>query len=58
MREIRITLEIDEEEYHAYDFEARRAGRSVEELVEEIARGLWREMKSEQEEADHPIYFP
>jgi len=58
MRKIRITLEIDEDEYPAYAFEADRAGKSVEELVEEIVRGLWREMKQELEEADHPILFP
>jgi len=58
MRKIQITIEIDEEDYHAYDFEAQRAGKSVELLVEETVRSLYREMKQEEQDADHPIYFP
>lgn len=58
MRKIQITIEIDEEDYHAYDFEAHRAGKSVELLMEEVLRGLYREMKQEEQDADHPIYFP
>ncbi|HLF55796.1 MAG TPA: hypothetical protein VI942_03020 [Thermoanaerobaculia bacterium] len=58
MRKIQITIEIDEEDYRAYEFEARRAAKSVDLLVEEVVRGLYREMKQEQQEADHPIYFP
>jgi len=58
MQKIQITIEIDEEDYHAYAFEAQRAGKSVELLVEEMLRGLYREMKQEEKDADHPIYFP
>jgi hypothetical protein len=58
MRKIQITLDIDEEDYRAYEFEASRAGKSVDCLVEEVVRGLYREMKEEQAEADHPILFP
>ena len=58
MQKIQITIEIDEEDYRAYEFEARRAAKSVDLLVEEVVRGLYREMKQEQQEADHPIYFP
>lgn len=58
MRKIEITLEIDEEDYHAYEFEARRADKSVEELLEALVRDLYRDMKQELEEADHPIFFP
>ena len=58
MRKIQITIEIDEEDYRAYEFEAHRAAKSVDLLVEEVVRGLYREMKQEQQEADHPIYFP
>ena len=58
MRKIQITIEVDEEDFHAYDFEAQRAGKSVELLVEEMLRGLYREMKQEEKDADHPIYFP
>lgn len=58
MRKIQITLEIDEEDYRAYEFEARSGGKTVDCLVEEVVRGLYREMKQEQQEADHPILFP
>jgi hypothetical protein len=58
MHKIQVTIEIDEEDYHAYEFEAHRADKSVELLVEEVVQGLYREMKQEQAEADHPIYFP
>lgn len=58
MRKIQITIEIDEEDYRAYEFEAQRAGKSVEVLVEEVVRGLYRELKQEQQDADHPIFFP
>lgn len=58
MQKIQITIEIDEEDYRAYEFEAHRAGTSVELLVEELVRGLYREMKQEQQDADHEIYFP
>ena len=58
MRKIQITLEIDEEDYHAYEFEASLAGKSVESLVEECVRGLYRELKQEEQDADHPIFFP
>jgi hypothetical protein len=58
MRKIQITIEIDEEDYRAYEFEARRAGKSVDLLIEELIRGLYREMKQEQQDADHPIFSP
>ena len=58
MRKIQITIEIDEEDYRAYEVEARRAGKSVELLVEEMVRGLVREMQQERQDADHPIFFP
>jgi hypothetical protein len=58
MRKIQVTIEIDEEDYRAYEFEAKSAGKSVDLLVEEMVRGLYREMKQEQQDADHPIFFP
>jgi hypothetical protein len=58
MRKIQITLEIDEEDYRAYEFEASRTDKSVELLVEEVARGLYRELKQEEKEGDHLILFP
>lgn len=58
MRKIQVTIEIDEDDYHAYDFEAKRLGSSVQEIVEQIVRGLYRELKREEKEADHEILFP
>jgi hypothetical protein len=58
MRKVQITLEIDEDDYRAWEFEAHRAGKSVELLVEEVVRGLYRELRQEEQEADHPIFFP
>jgi hypothetical protein len=58
MRKIQITLEIDDEDLHAYQFEAEREGTSVEKLVEQMVQGLYREFKREEQEADHEILFP
>jgi hypothetical protein len=58
MRKIQVTIEIDEEDYRAYEFEAKSAGTSVELLVEKLVQGLYREMKQEQQDADHEISFP
>lgn len=58
MRKIQITLEIDDEDFDAYQFEARRLDKSVELIVEEMVRGLYRELKQEEREADHEILFP
>ena len=58
MRKIQITLEIEDEEFHAYEFEAKRTDQSVETLVEQMIQGLYREFKREEQEADHEILFP
>jgi hypothetical protein len=58
MRKIQITLEIDDEDFHAYEFEARRTGTSVEVLVEQTVQCLYREFKREEQDADHEIIFP
>ena len=58
MRKVQVCVELDEEDYEAYDAEARRLGSSVQELVERVVRGLYRDLKQEENEGDHPIIFP
>jgi len=58
MPKIQITLEIDEDDLHAYEFEAKRAEKSVETILEEVVQGLYRELKQEEKEGDHEILFP
>ena len=57
-KQIQVTIEIDEEDYRSFEFEAQRAGKSVDQLVEEVVRGLFRDLKQEEQEADHLILFP
>lgn len=55
MRKVRVCVELDEEDYQAYEAEAQREGTTVEALVEQVLRGLYRDLKREEsEEGDHP----
>jgi len=58
MRKIQITIQIDEEDYRAYEFEANRMGKSVELILEEMVQGLYGDLKQEEKEGDHEILFP
>ena len=53
MHQVKITAELSDEFYHAYESEARRQGVKIEELVEQTVNTLLREL--EKEEEDHPI---
>jgi len=58
MHRIQITIELEDEEYRAYEFEAERAETSVEQLVEHMVQGLYQDLKQEEKEGDHEILFP
>ncbi len=59
MRKIQVCVELDEEDYHACEAEALREGTTVQALVEQILRGLYRDLQQEEREGDHPpIIFP
>ena len=58
MKKVQICVELDEEDYHAYETEALREGTTVQALVEQVLRGLYRDLKQEERDGDHPIIFP
>ena len=58
MRKVQVCIELDEEDYHAYETEAQREGTTVQALVEKVLRGLYRDLREEEREGDHPIIFP
>jgi hypothetical protein len=58
MKTIRITLDLDDDDYRAYEFEARSSGTTVEALVAEVVRCLYRDLKQEERDGDHPILYP
>ena len=58
MKKIQVCVELDEEDYHAYETEALREGTTVQALVEQVLRGLYRDLKQEERRGDHPIIFP
>jgi hypothetical protein len=58
MRKVQIGIELDEEDYHSFETEAQRVGTTVEALVERVLRGLYRDLKHERQEGNHPIIFP
>ena len=58
MKKVQICVELDEEDYHAYETEALREGTTVQALVEQVLRGLYRDLKQEERDGDHPIILP
>jgi hypothetical protein len=58
MRRVQVLIELDEEDYAAFEAEAKRSDSSVEALLERVLRGLYRDLRQEEREADHPILFP
>jgi len=56
MRRVRISVDIDDEVYSAFQREGQRLNVSVESLLEQTVQGLLREMHREESEGtDHPI---
>jgi hypothetical protein len=56
MRTVRVSVEIPEERYRAYECQALCSGTTVERLVEEMLQGLIEELDQEEREGtDHPI---
>lgn len=56
MRKVRISLDIDDEVYMAFQREGQRLNVSIESLLERTVQGLLREMHREEAEGtDHPI---
>ena len=58
MKKVQICVELDEADYHAYETEALREGTTVQALVEQVLQGLYRDLKQEERDGDHPIIFP
>ena len=58
MRKIQVSIELDDQDYHAYETEAARDGTTVEALVEQVIRELYRDLIQSEEEGDHPILLP
>ena len=56
MSKVHICLEVTPEALRAFETEARRAGVTVQCLLERTVNGLLRDLEREQEEGtDHPI---
>lgn len=56
MRRVRISVDIDDEVYSAFQREGQRRNMSVESLLEQTVQGLLKEMHREESEGtDHPI---
>jgi hypothetical protein len=58
MRTVRIGVEIPEERYRAYKSQAECNGTTVEELVEQVVRGLLDELDREERKGDDHLIFP
>ena len=52
---LNIEIELSEHLFHAYECEATRRGKKIEELVEKLVNGLVRDM--EKEIAGPPVYL-
>jgi hypothetical protein len=56
MHRIRISVDLPDESYLAYESEGRRRGTTVEHLVEQTVQQLLKELDEEETEGtDHPI---
>ncbi len=56
MRRVRISVELDEEVYAAFEREGRRRNMSIESLLEQTVQGLLGELHREESEGtDYPI---
>ena len=58
MRKVQVCLELNEDDYQAFEAEAQREGTTIQALVEQVLRGLYRDLKEEEREGDHPIICP
>jgi hypothetical protein len=58
MSKVNVCIDIDEEKYRAYEAEAKRQGKSVEELLQRCIRLMFieQEERLREEEEDHPIH--
>jgi len=55
MPKLNIQVELSEHLFHAYECEAKRCGKKIEELVEKLVNGLVRDM--EREVNDPPVFL-
>ena len=55
MPKLKIQVELSEHLFHAYECEAKRCGKKIEELVEKLVNGLVRDM--EREVNDPPTFL-
>jgi len=58
VKSVRVTIELDEESYRAYEAEARRGQTTVEALLQQVLQKLYGELEREEKEGDHPIILP
>ena len=58
MHTVQVRIELDENEYREYEAEAQRERTTVEALIERVVRGLFRELKQQEEDNDLPIVTP
>jgi hypothetical protein len=59
MPKVQVWVELSEQSYREYEFEARRKGVAVERLVEHTVNLLHQEMeRDERAGTDHPLTFP
>lgn len=58
MRRVRVCVEIPEDKYRAYEHEAKRRGVTVEDLVEQVVKGLWQELEQEETEGTDHLIIP
>ena len=55
MPKLKIQVELSEHLFHAYECEAKRCGKKIEELVEKLVNGLVRDM--ERDVNDPPVFM-
>ncbi len=59
MKKVRISIDLEEDEYASFASEASRRGLTVETLLERTVLGLLREMEQEEKDGtDRPIFLP
>ena len=59
MKKVTVCIDLDDEKYRAYEAEAKRRGKTVEELVQHAVELMFieQEERLKEEEEDHPIHF-
>ena len=58
MKTVQVCIELDEEDYRAYQAEAQREGTTVKALIEQVVRGLYRELQRRERANEDQVPSP